>query len=315
MSSAECEQKDVILVEKKEMVDITFLIEDAASSLAVSDPMLCNKKTFNLQDSMAALELMDPKMDCCEVPASLVAPYGKTVPEEKMVFPRPTPTGLDDVVEPLPWDDLTLEDAAFISLEALIRLESLLGGSSVVESTFTCLYTHQPVLADMKARLQPDSKEQNGTMAQRVVYAATLMLLELTDVLRSIILNADIYEEEDFSVSTYSIAVYDDRDEDTAVVAVTDALELMKTLESEEQDNDDVRVITLILGFQLDFLTVCKSMVSSKEYNMRRRKCEDGIWFSHTQVLAFRHGWLVKRCRRWWISPKFLHGQPYKSWR
>jgi hypothetical protein len=263
MSSAEIEQKDDILVKNQEMVDITSLIEDAASSLAVSDPMLCNKKSFNLQDSMAALELMDRKMDCCEVPASLVAPYGKTASEEKMVFPRPTPTGLDDAVEPLPWDDLTMEDAAFITLEALIRLESLLGGSSVVESTFTCLYTHQPVLADMKARLRPDSKEQNGTTAQRVVYAATLMLLELTDVLRSIILNADIYEEEDFSVSTYNIAVYDDRDEDTSVVAVADVLELMKAL--EEQDNDSVRVITLILGFQLDFLTVCTSMVSSKE--------------------------------------------------
>jgi hypothetical protein len=126
------------------------------------------------------------------------------------------------------------------------------------------LYAHQPVLADMKARLQPDSREQNGTIAQRVVFAATLMLLELTDVLRSIILNADIYEEEDFSVSTFNIAVYDDREEDTAIVAVADALELMKTL--EEQDNDDVRAISLILGFQLDFLTVCTSMVSSKEY-------------------------------------------------
>jgi hypothetical protein len=293
MSSDEREKKDVILVEKQEMVDITSLIEDAASSLTVSAPMLCDEKSFNLLDSMAALELIDRKMDCCEVPASLVAPYGKTASEEKMVFPRPAPTGLNDVVEPLPWDDLTMEEAAFISLEALIRLESLLDGSSVVESTFTCLYAHQPVLADMKARLQPDSKEKNGTTAQRVVYAATLMLLELTDVLRSIILNADIYEEEDFSVSTYNIAVFDDRDEATAVVAVADVLELIKTL--EEQDSDEVRAITLILGFQLEFLTVCTSMVSSKEYNMRRRKCGDGIWFAHTTFLTFRRGWLVKR--------------------
>jgi hypothetical protein len=260
------------VTEKKEMVDITSLFQEAASALSVTDPMLCNKDTFNLQDSMAALELMDQKMDCCEVPASHVAPYGEAakVSDEKMVFPRPAPIGLDDTIDPLPWNDLSIQDAAYISLESLIRLESLLGGVSVVESTFTCLYAHRPIMEDMKARLEPSSltekmqaimkPKRKGTTAQHVVYASTLMLLELTDVVRSIILNADIYEEEDFTVSTYNVQVFEDRDEDTAINAVVDALGMVASLENQE--SDEIRAITVILGFQLDFLTVCTSLVS-----------------------------------------------------
>ena len=263
--------EDEVMAEIVDMVDITAMFEKAASCLTVTDPMLCNKETFNLQDSMAALELMDPKMDCCEIPASHVAPFGRTDVDDKMVFPRPAPTGLDDAVDPLPWNNLTIRDAAFICLESLIRLESLLSGASVVESTFTCLYAHKPVMTDMKARLEASSlteqmkvimmpPKKKGTTPQAVVYASTLMLLELTDVLRSIILNADIYEEEDFTVSTFNIDVFDDRDENTATAAAMEVLETISTLDNQE--SDEVRAISLILSFQLDFLTSCTALVS-----------------------------------------------------
>jgi hypothetical protein len=273
----------------------------------MSDPMLCNDDNFNLQDSMAALEVMDRKMDCCEVPASQVAPFGVNASEDRMVFPRPSPTGLKDVIEPLPWDDLTLQDAAYITMETLVRLESLLTGASVVESTFTCLYAHRPVLEDMKLLLLPLLGEslteqiptimkprRRGTIAQNVVYAATLMLLELTDVVRSVILNADIYEEEDFSVSTYNIAVFDDRDETTAIGAVMDALEMVGTL--EEQESDEVREITLSLGFQLDFLTVCTSMVSVDQ----RQVCNNVpvFWNVLSHIFPFRQGLLVEQSEK-----------------
>jgi hypothetical protein len=86
------------------------------------------------------------------------------------------------------------------------------------------------------------------------------MLVELTDVLRSIILNADIFEEEDFTVSTYNVQVFDDRDDTTATNAVVRVLEMVAALENQE--SDAVRAIKLILGFQLEFLTVCTSLVS-----------------------------------------------------
>eukprot|EP00339_Tiarina_fusa_P005527 CAMPEP_0117008970 /NCGR_PEP_ID=MMETSP0472-20121206/8286_1 /TAXON_ID=693140 ORGANISM="Tiarina fusus, Strain LIS" /NCGR_SAMPLE_ID=MMETSP0472 /ASSEMBLY_ACC=CAM_ASM_000603 /LENGTH=502 /DNA_ID=CAMNT_0004711143 /DNA_START=124 /DNA_END=1629 /DNA_ORIENTATION=- len=283
MSDKETDRNDAVLGEKKEMVDITSLIEAAASELAaagelsVTEPMLYREGAFNLQDSMAALEIMDRKMDCCEIPASQVAPYGITASDDLMVFPRPPPTGLEDVIEPLPWKDLTLNDAAFIALECMVRLESLLSGASVVESTFTCLYAHRPVMVDMKAQLEPSSlteqmqaimkPQRKGTVPQQIVYASTLMLLELTDMVRSIILNADIYEEEDFTVSTYNIEVFIDRDETTALNAVSDVLELLAGV--EHQDSDDVQALQLISGYQVDLSTTCSALAKLSGTSVR----------------------------------------------
>ncbi len=276
MSDPSNGKNEIVTIETEGMVDVTDLFREAANALTVKDSMLCNNDTFNLQDSMAALEVMDAKMDCCQIPVSQVAPFGRDISkeDERMVFPRPAPIGLDDVIDPLPWNELSLLDASYISMECLARLESLLGGASVVESTFTCLYAHAPVVADMKARLDPSSGDSlaeatqndgvvdNGvtltTLAQYVVYASVLLLLELTDVIRGIILNADIFEEEDFTVSTYGIAVFEDRDENTAMDAAKRALEHLST--STHKDSDAVRAITFIMDYQLDLLAFCASM-------------------------------------------------------
>lgn len=273
----ENDNSSAVQTETKPMVDITDLFRGAASSLSVKDPMLCNDDSFNLQDAMAALEILDAKMDCCEIPASQVAPFGRPITKdendkERMVFPRPSPIGLDDIIDPLPWNELSIEDAAYISLECLVRLESLLGGASVVESTFTCLYAHQPVVADMKARLDDSSActlteqmkrmgvdEHVRTPAQRAVYASVLLLLDLTDVIRGIILNADIFEEEDFTVSTYGISVFENRDENYAIHASKVALESLTKVEGKD-DSDAVKAISLMLGFELDLLSICSSM-------------------------------------------------------
>ncbi|KAL3944097.1 MAG: hypothetical protein SGBAC_001828 [Bacillariaceae sp.] len=264
---------------EKEMVDITAIFNDAAKSLTVSNPMLCNTDRFNLQDAMAALEVMDPKMDCCEVPLSEVAPFGVKVDDKssRLAFPRPAPTGLDDAVDPLPWDELTNLDAAHILIENMIRLESLLGGASIVESTYTCLYNHKSVVADMKQRMTGPASSDNGaekqqmrgTLAQNVVYASTLMILELTDTIRSIILNADIYEEEDFTVSTYSIDVFNDRDENSVVNIVANTLEYMVS-EIDDKDTDEVDVIAQLLKYKLDLLAICTTMARLNGKNIRQ---------------------------------------------
>lgn len=251
------------------MIDVTTLFQDAAKSLTVKNSMLCKKDSFNLQDSMAALEIMDPKMDCCQIPASQVAPYGRMVStdDERMVFPRPAPIGLDDVVDPLPWNELSLLDASVIVVECLSRLESLMGGASVVESTFTCLYAHAPVVKDMKERLEPSpmASADNaidysapGTLAQWVVYASVLILLELTEVIRGIILNADIFEEEDFTVNSYGIVMFQDRDEHTATNAVKHALKQLA--DDMDKDSDEAQAISIIFAYEMDLLAVCVSM-------------------------------------------------------
>lgn len=263
--------------EKKEMADVTSLIESASIELTVAEPILCRESGFNLQDSMTALEIMDRKMDCCEIPASQVAPLRRdeTNTEDIMVFPRPPPIGLDDVIYPIPWNDLTLEDALFVSLESMVRFEALLSGASVVESTYTLLLCHKPVMSDMKGRLEPSTtlteqmqammkpkpNQKAGTLPQQIVYTSALMLLELTDCVRLIILNADIYEEEDFTVNTYNIPIFNDRDQSTTLKKISDILELLSGI--EDRDRDDVLALECVLSFQLDFFKACTALVGS----------------------------------------------------
>jgi hypothetical protein len=215
------------------LVDITSLLEDAASTLTHGLPML-HTSSFNLQDSMATLEIMDRMMDCCEIPISEINQRQRSTTttttnnnnKDWMVFPRPALTGLDDAVDPLPWKELTIESSAFIAMENLVRLESLLSGSSVVESIYTNLYVHKVVLEDMGNRLlhppssvleELPSKMGTGTISQHVVFATTLLLVEQTDLLRGVVLNADIYEEEDFAVGMYNIPTMEGRVEESVL--------------------------------------------------------------------------------------------------
>lgn len=255
--------------ELEETKDITQLLEDVALLLTFESPML-HAQSFTLQDSMAALEIMDKKMDCCEVRSRKET---KALDDdEKLIFPRPIPTGLEDEVDPLPWEELTLEDAAFVSMENLVRLESFLTeGSSIVESTYTSLYAHIGVMQDMRDRLEPTSLTEHmqammssssnptkGTLAQHIVYSSTLMMIQLTELVRGVILNADIYEEEDFTVSTYSIKIYNDRDDASVVKVGRTVLEMIE--KETEQSSSALKSSKLILEFQLDFINVITSL-------------------------------------------------------
>jgi hypothetical protein len=285
------------------MVDVTSLFREAAESLTVVDSMICKEKSFSLQDSMSALEIMDRKMDCCEIPAGDVAPFGRKITDEdknRMVFPRPLPTGLEDAVDPLPWNELTMEAVAYISLECLSRFESLLGGSSVVESTYTCLYAHKSVMTDMKSRLDRDTSDtlsgqmqrmlvdipetSHGSLSQRALYASILLLLDLTDVVRNITLSADIFEEEDFTVSTYNIPVFEDRGDQSSRDAANTVLECLSSV--SEKDSEAVQAIRFMLEFQVEFLNVCDIMskLSSKDVRKETEKSQKLIRVTATKL-------------------------------
>ena len=49
------------------LIDITDLINETCKSLTYANPLIC-KESFNLYDSMSALDLMEPKMDGCQIP-------------------------------------------------------------------------------------------------------------------------------------------------------------------------------------------------------------------------------------------------------
>jgi hypothetical protein len=260
----------------EEMVDITDLINDCASTLTYSEPVLCNPLSFSLQDAMAATQVMDRKMDCCEVPAPQVSPWRSDT--DTRLFPRPPPGSLDDPFAPLPWDTLTLQDVAWISLEILVRQQSLLSGASLGESTFTCLYAHTAVLADMKSRLFPDkegtlverfdglmkdSPGTPGTPAQYVLFTVALALVEITEVTRGIILNGDIYEEEDFVTNTHGITLFTEEELVNSATLLESAMKT--TSELEGQDTDEIKIILLILGFQFGYLSCCAKLVSTDD--------------------------------------------------
>ena len=298
------EAHELLEVKSPTMVDVTSVFQEAAKSLTVADSMIYNTKTFSLQDSMAALEIMDRKMDCCEIPASIVAPFGRPIADEdkkRLVFPRPLPTGLEDAIEPLPWNELTLEDVAHISLECLSRLESLLSGASVVESTYTCLYAHKSVVTDMKAKLDQSLSDNllgqmqrmlvgNGepsprSLPQHVLFASILLLLDLTDLIRNIILSADIFEEEDFTVSTYNIPIFEDRGEQASMNAAKIALEGLSSA-TGDQDSDIIQATRFMLEFQVEFLNVCDVMSKLGDRDVRgeTEKCQKLIRLTATKL-------------------------------
>lgn len=252
-----------------DLVDITLFVEKAAASLTLLKPVLCDENSFSLHDSMAALELMDRKMDCCEIPAELVNPKNNP---DFMVPPRQIPTGLHDEICPLPWAELTIDDAADIGMEILTRIESLLGGASVAESTYTCLYAHNSVLLEMKEAI--DSGESlmkkfgsmrtsnltcsltPATAPQLLVYTQVLGMVEISDVIRSIVLHADIYEEEDFSVSTFGLQFSSAGNGPRTIEVMKVALLSLK----EEPDNNATSIVKNIISFQSNFLQTCASL-------------------------------------------------------
>lgn len=251
-------------------IDITQLIQECAAALTVADPVLCDEETFNLQDAMAATQLMDRKMDCCEISAPQISPWREDT--DTMLFPRPAPTGLDDPFCPLPWANLTVDNVVWISMEMLVRQQSLLSGASVGESTFTCLYAHMAVLIDMKARLFPSSgdslveafealsTETPGTPAQYILFALAVTLVETTEVMRGIILNGDIYEEEDFLSNTHGIPLFAEREQTNSAQLLGSALKTASELPG--QHRDEIKILLLVLGFQFGFMSCCGKLVS-----------------------------------------------------
>jgi Mak10 subunit, NatC N(alpha)-terminal acetyltransferase len=304
-----------------EDLDITAMIQDCASNcLSLQDPFLTNPDSFQLHDAMAASQLMDAKMDSCEIPADQVAPWNDP---SGMIFPRPIPTGLDDPMTPLPWEELSMEGAAVILLEILVRLQSLVSGSSVGESTFTVLYAHSGVLYDMLASLLRDDADADADVAQVEeniakilasmklsesrdasaavstsvakwsVFASTLALVEITETIRNIVINADIYEEEDFSVNTYNITFFtasntclDENGVSTnpsqALLNTCEVLQFaLKKVEGMSQRRDvstvtqtTTTMVKMVLQFQLDLLSLCSSLAQLSCASIGRKVLE-----------------------------------------
>jgi hypothetical protein len=250
---------------RDDLLDVTALIRNCASHLTVGEPFMCNAESFNLHDSMAATELTDRKMDCCEVPVSHYT--GVQDDGEKYVFPRPPPEGLDDDFTLLPWEHLTPREASYISLQMLGCLQAFLSGVSMAESTFTCLYARSSILHDMHHRLfgdkplvEPIEAPSPDQYARFLLFTCAVALVDATDIARNVILNADIYEEEDFFPNTYDIPIYTETVR-VQTLQLIDAATKMTTEAGVEKVLLDVN--RSCLGFFQRFISVCTALVSS----------------------------------------------------
>lgn len=257
--------------------DIMHIVKRAAQSLNDDNPLLCDESTFRLQEAMQALELTHPLMDKCDVPISVYSlPLNllwrqdsdliKNYIEDAKIPPRMAPVGLDDEISPLPWDTLTLRQARIITLEHVIRLESMLSGSDVVESIFTSLYAHSGVLSDMKEQLELDGMDIfDGDITEVLaskwaIFASSLILVKLCSLIRGIIAQADIYEEEDYSDSAggRDIDSFSEMTSDDALVKkVADAIRMLKSFENDQ----DASIVKRCLIFQVCLFVSCSWLV------------------------------------------------------
>ena len=283
----------------EKLVDISLIVEKASHTLTYSNPLLCKKESFSLQDSMAALELMDPIMDCCEIDASCYH-YSQNKKEKNSnnsnnnsnnkwqqhasrnkVPPQIAPKSLKGDA-PLPWDNLTFHHAHHFVLKEICCLDSMICGSSVIESTFTCLYAHDGILHDMRNELQPHTITTDHnihTFPQNApkwtVYAAALILVKLSEAIRKMVIHADIYEEEDFTPNADPFQFLPIVEENEVLETLSYVINHLSQLSKHNQSNnhsqndDDKRIDIIVsaLDLQLQIFLSCSTLVSSFYYN------------------------------------------------
>lgn len=127
------------------------------------------------------------------------------------------------------WDTLSISSSSssnqllsllllqLTSLEAYIGTNN--GGSNACETIYCMLWCHDGILIDMRDRLIVSTGDNNndtdpksgansspldeGTVAQWILFASSLGIIRIAEAVRSAVVNADIYEEEDFGVSLH----------------------------------------------------------------------------------------------------------------
>jgi hypothetical protein len=261
------------------MIDISDYIDTCASTLNEEDPMFFDPSMFSLFDSMAAIELMDPSMDCCEQQQQQHA-----VQEENAIITAHP--------KQLPWRDLTYSQVKLISLELLLRLVSFLDGSNVAESIFTCLYAQEDIMDQIISISAPLSPPQTCLLALLVG------ILRLSDSLRSIVEQADIYEEEDFNLQTFGFTFQ--RQQITnpqAIRLLTQAVLRINDSKSGimgEKDNigTDLEILSHVLQSILYMLQYCHYLLENNGNNDNENLStleEESNAFAKKSVHALQH--------------------------
>jgi len=125
---------------------------------------------------MSAIEMMDPKMD--------VGMVGKRAENKAPSFKQSVEEGL------IPLNDLDPSTLILVMDHCQACVLSWLDGQSLVQTVFTCLYLHNPLLIE-----------------DRCLKAFCIGILKLCDLIIEKIVKANVYEEEDFQHLRYGFSM------------------------------------------------------------------------------------------------------------
>ncbi|OXU25008.1 hypothetical protein TSAR_013448 [Trichomalopsis sarcophagae] len=152
--------------------DITQEFFEAITELELGE--LLHDELFGLFDAMAAIEMMDPKMD-----AGMLCNRGNNKP---YTFAQAASTGV------IKLDGLTPAEIIGIIDSTYACIVSWLEGHSLAQTVFTNLYLHQP-----------------DQIIDKTLQTFCYAVYKIIEEIRECIVKASVYEEEDFQSVMYGI--------------------------------------------------------------------------------------------------------------
>ncbi|KAJ3175953.1 N-alpha-acetyltransferase 35 NatC auxiliary subunit [Geranomyces variabilis] len=169
--------------------DVTVFLRDATDELEIGQ--LVSVENFTLWEGMCAIEMMDPKMDA------------------GMDLPSASREGKLRVAE-LEGRKFSAADIIGV-FDHLISLKmSWIAGNLLCQTLFTCICLHDPYLLQ-------------STTLQAMVIA----LLKTTDLVRTVITAAQVYEDEDFVYDTMGLSLCEEIYETEAIAGLVEAEDLL----------------------------------------------------------------------------------------
>ncbi|KAJ3113651.1 N-alpha-acetyltransferase 35 NatC auxiliary subunit [Physocladia obscura] len=154
------------LVQRREWVDGMALIEAATEQMAPGQLLIADN--FTLYDAMAALEIMEPRMDS-----------GMLLPAADRTLPKPWSIKYAQTVS-----SLTVDEILGIVDFLLLKMVSWITGSYLSQSLFTCVFLHD--------------KDLVSSCKSQVLRAFLISTLKTVSRIKSIVELAQIVEDDEY---------------------------------------------------------------------------------------------------------------------
>ncbi|ORY01708.1 Mak10-domain-containing protein [Basidiobolus meristosporus CBS 931.73] len=193
-----------------EWKDITDFLDEATNDFDVGQ--LVHLESFGLYDSMAAIEIMDPKMD------TGMRVEGQDASKD---FDASSPLSASQILGVM--DKLCSCELAWHS------------GHSLSQTIFTCLYVHNV----FKIPQVKGVAESDNNLVSLVLKAYVLGVIKCCQLVWQEMIKGNVYEEEDFTTNKYGLSFYEDFPESETLNLLEDAEEwLMKIIKTANEDEE-----------------------------------------------------------------------------